>query len=442
MFGYRKLHVVILARLWNLFSGLLFVVVSSNVFTAIEQGIVYTFLGLAAAQFFFDLGVGVVLANIVGRFTPNHKNNTLFDDQEIAHVRSVINYGLKWSLFAGILLFAMLAIIGIFLFSDNQYDIDNLQTIWVFYAVLVAFSMSFHMFLRLFEGLGFVVEAAISRSIQSFMNIALIFGLSIFEVGLGSLPIALFVALLIASLYFVLSNAAIRDGFSRGLIASQPINWKKDIWPFQSKMAIIWIASYIIYQSQTPILFSLAGAEAAGFFGIANQLFLALNTSANIFLTYNIKDWTRLSVNGDMQALNKSFVRTLALTVGIAIVGCIAIIGGIYVIRHLGWQMAGRFPDFSLLILFAIAACFNQIFFCLGYYFRAQGREPLWWVSVIAAIAILIVPVVLWQSFDISAAIWSFLFVSVIILSVLSSVYSLFLVRKNKQSTPPQKEAN
>ena len=440
MFGYRKLHVVILARLWNLLSGLLLVFVSSNVFSAVEQGVMYTFLSLAAAQFFFDLGVGVVLANIAGRNASGNAEDSDYTSEELKYLNSITTFALKWSFVAGTILIAILGVIGWVLFADDQQVGANLQTIWLAYVVLVACSMSFHLFLRLFEGLGFVVEAAIARSVQSAANIAVIYLLAIYGMGIISMVVALLIALIAACIYFLASSSKIRSACRPSLAVKGIINWRKDVYPFQSKVAVSWLAGYVIFQSQVPILYSLAGPIQAGQLGIAVQIFQSLNTSANIFLTYNIKDWTRLSVNDDMQALNKSFMRTLALTLGITIVGCIAIVGGIFIIRHLGWQMAVRFPDLSLLILFAIAACFNQIFFCLGYYFRAQGREPLWWVSVIAAIAILIVPAILWQSFDITAAIWSFLFVSVVILSVLSSIYSLFFIKKDKRPTTSQEE--
>jgi O-antigen/teichoic acid export membrane protein len=443
MFGYKKLHIVALARIWNLFSGLLLVFAASNVFTATEQGAFYTFLSLGAAQFFFDLGIGFVLANLAGRKTPEDRDGVAYGDLELEHVKASVRFGLKWSLISGVTLFLVLGTIGWYVFTHGESDTDFIRLIWIAYVALVAFAMSFHLFLRLFEGLGFVVETAIARSIQSFVNIAVIYVVALTGIGIIALPIALAVALITASFYFMWCSEKIRSTFKITGLKSAGINWREDIWPFQSRVAVTWISGYIIFQAQTPILFLLSSGIEAGKFGIAVQIFQALNTSANIFLTYNIREWTRFSANNDLNSLNRSFMKTLVLTCTLMAVGCLCVILGFWAIHYLGWAMAKRFPDMELLLLFSIAATFNQVFFCLGYYFRARGIEPLWWISTLAALVILLMPVLLWNNYSIAAATWSFFGVSVLLLGLLAPVYSYFLIRKlDKMPLPIAVDSN
>lgn len=424
-----------MARGWNLLSGLLLVLVASNVFSAVEQGVFYTFLSLGAAQYFFDLGVGFVLANLAGLNTPEDQEGQAYNKKELALVRVLVWFGLKWSAIAGLALVVILGISGILIFSTQAKSAANVQIVWLFYVILVACAMGFFLFLRLFEGLGFVVEAAIARSIQSFVNIVVLYLLAMAGFGIASMAVALLVALIAASSYFFFSSEKIRQAFSAKISSEWQIDWHRDIWPFQSRMAVSWIASYIIFQAQVPLLYMLASPVEAGRFGITIQIFQALNTSANIFLTYNVRHWTRLSANNELKKLDRSFLNVLFLTTGLMAIGCMVVLFGFWLIDQMGLVMAERFPNRELMFLYAIAATSNQIFFSLGYYFRASGTEPLWWISTLAATMILLVPLVLGTSYDIVVASWSFFATSIFILGILAVVYSYFLSTRRKRQS-------
>lgn len=429
MFGYKKLHVVAAARFWNLLSGLLLVIIASNVFSSVEQGIFYTFLSIGAAQYFFDLGVGFVLASLAGRNTPNDEENLPYGQKELQFLRAAVRFALKWAIVAGSALVVIIGAIGLYVFSTSKTTIPDIYYIWIAYVILIAFSMGLNLILRMFEGLGFVVEAAIARTVQSVTNITMLTIFAMYDLGVASIPGALLLSLIATALYFSISSEKIRSTFTSEPISTSAINWRKDIWPFQSRMAITWISGYVIFQAQTPMLYALSGPEDAGRFGIAVQIFQALNTSANIFLTYNMRLWTSYAGAGKLALLNHSFRMTTALTVSLLLAGCISVLACLLLANNMNLAMVSRFPDLKLLVLFSIAACFNQFYFCLSYYFRALGTEPLWWLSLIAAIFTLIVPFYLGKNYDILSAVLSFFIASTFILGIVSILYSIRLSR-------------
>ena len=425
----RSLQIVVFARVWSLLSGLLLVAIASIVFTPTQQGYFYTFLSLAASQYFFDLGVGFVLANIAGRHTPNDIEGRAFSLEELDKMRSIVRFALKWSLLASIALILILGVIGFNLFSNVIDHNHELKYIWLAYILFVAYTMSFHLFLRMFEGVGFVVEAALTRSIQSFVNIICLYLFASNQLGIVSMVYAVIISLIVATVFFAASSTKIRSTFSFQRSDTKRINWKKDIYPFQSKVAISWIAGYVIFQSQIPILYHLSGPIQAGKFGLIVQVFQALNTSVNIFLTFNVRPWTRFSSIGNYSELHKSFKKTTLITLGLMAIGSGLVLMASWVLIFLNFEVSTRIPEFKVLLIYAVAACFNQIFFCLGYYFRAQEKEPLWIFSVFAAIAILATPLFLRENFNITAAVLSFFISSVFILGIFSTLYSLRLIR-------------
>lgn len=430
---------VFAARIWSLLSGLLLVYVAASVLTEVEQGQFYTFLSLAAAQFFFDLGAGFVLANIAGREMADvgidDPNDIEIDSFQ--KLKPIIVFALRWSAVAGLVLIAVLGVVGYLLFSDGKPDAEYLTNIWIVYVVFIAFTMIFHLFLRLFEGVGFVVEAALSRSIQSFVNIVCLYTFAVMGLGIASMVVAAVIALLVAILYFLLSSRQIRASFKKLAERTSDIKWVKDVLPFQTKVAMTWLSGYVIFQSQIPFLYRFAGPVEAGKLGIAVQILQALNTSVNIFLVYNIKNWTNLAKNNDIEALNRDFLKVLTLTVGLMITACAAILSVVFALDYFEFTIVERFPALSLLTVYAVAACFNQIFFALGYYFRARGEEPLWWLSVLASIGVLAIPLYLGDEFTVEAAIYSFSGFTTTFLGILAPIFALYYVRKNDRLVHP-----
>lgn len=418
-------------------SGLLLVYIATVVFTPVEQGVFYTFLSLGAAQFFFDLGTGFVLANIAGREAPNFVGGSPIPAKELDALRQVVGFAWRWSAVAGLSLIVALGLVGTYVFRDQQSDSPQLIYVWMAYVSLVALSMCAQLFLRMFEGLGFVTQAASCRSVQSLVNVLCLYVLASNEFGIASVPMAMAIAVFSSTLYFYLSCKELRVAFSKGDSTTSSINWRRDILPFQSRVAVSWLAGYVIFQGQTPFLYKLAGPVEAGRFGMAVQIFLALTTSANIFLTLNIKTWTKHAANEEWSKLNRSFFRTTGATLLLIVFGCAAVLSAASYLTSHQFEIATRLPEFKILILFAIATSSNQVFFCLGYYFRARAEEPLWWISLIGAICILAVPTVMGIGFTALAAAVSFSVVALLLFGVLAPAYSYRLVATNILGTSP-----
>jgi O-antigen/teichoic acid export membrane protein len=418
------------ARAWNLISGLLLVFVAAALFTEEQQGYFYTFLSLSAAQYFFDLGTGYVLANIAGKAIANNHESEALNLLSKQKLAAVLRFAIVWGQYAGLALFVILGAIGFVFFSQKAYPAENVSLIWGFYALFISLTMVFQLFLRLFEGIGYVVEAAIARTIQGVCNVITLFALAYAGLGLSSIVYAAVAGLVAGAGYIIFACPDIRQSFGKDLPKGEPLDYKSDILPFQSKVAATWIGGYIIFQAQIPLLYHFAGPVAAGKFGIAVQIMQALNTTANIFLTYHIKDWTRYASRGEYRKLHRELLWVTALTTGLVIAACAGLLVFAYGLSYYNFDIVQRFPSIGLLMIYAIAACINQPFFALGFYFRALGDEPLWWVSIIAGLAIIAVPLIVGSQYDLQTAIYSFAAICIIAFGVIAPLASITHFRK------------
>jgi O-antigen/teichoic acid export membrane protein len=380
----------------------------------VEQGVFYTFLSLVTAHYFFDLGVGFMLGNLAGRRVADAELHNQKDT--VLALGGILRFACIWSAIAGVVMFVVIGSVGFVIFARNGFDIPSLSTIWLAYCGCSCVLMIINIYLRILDGLGHVQVAAYLRLFVSSLNVFLIYVLVLGGLGLAALPVALCFTLFLAVVVAYRTVPEVRLTFSAAIWqVPSDLNWRRDIWPFQRGVAVTWLSAYVFFQAPIPILFWLQGAEAAGRFGMCVQIFLAINSSANIFLTYKVRPWTQLAVSQAFDALKKDFWRVCILTAGLTLLGAIAVLLGFFLLEKLGSDIPSRASAPTVMIFYACAIVLNQFYFAVSYYFRAQERERVWKITLVAAICTLVTPLLAPAAFDEVRAGLAFLLISVVV---------------------------
>ncbi len=412
---YRGIVPVAAARVGNLFVGFCLILVVSTLYSPIEQGVFYTFLSLVTAHYFFDLGVGFTLGNLAARRMASAELQNQNDP--VQALGGILRFAGIWSVLAGLMMILVIGLIGVVTFANNSFSIPQLTLIWLAYCACASVLMIFNIYLRILDGLGHVQTSAYLQLFVSALNVLLIGVLAYSGFGLEALPIALGITLCLGICLAYWKVSVVRLSFSAAIWrVPSDLNWRTDIWPFQRSVAVTWLAAYVFFQAPIPILFWLQGAEQAGRFGMCVQIFLAINTSANIFLTYKVRPWTQLAVSGAFGALKTSFWRVCFLTSGLTFVGAVSVLLGFFVLERLGSGIPARASAPMVLSFYACAIVLNQFYFAVSYYFRAQEREPVWAVTLVAAICMLLTPLLAPAQFDEMRAGLSFMMISVFVI--------------------------
>jgi len=352
-------------------------VVSTNL-SSIEQGFFYAFQSLGAAQFFFDLGVGFVLANIAGRRVAKAHIDGC---SELEALSAVLTFSLKWSFFAGLLLYGALHIAGIYMFPAN------VRSTWSYYSVFVAVNIASNSILSIMEGVGRVIAVSVVRAMQSTFFVLTLFVFTKHGRGLLALPVSLLISQLPIIVWMIWNHWPLVLGRNS---RNNAIQWHKEILPLQWRVAISWMAGYFVFQAPITFLYKVVGPEEAGQLGLSMQIFQALTTLANILLSVRTKIWTRMAVHEQYYVLRCDLWLIIRRCVGVVILGAVLLI----VLR---WQLflfaplySDRIVDIKAWCLLGFSAMANQIFYGLNYYFRAQGQEPLWVVAATAGLVAII----------------------------------------------------
>jgi hypothetical protein len=368
----------------SLVSSVLLIIAVSSKLSLHDQGVYYLLQSFVALTFFFDLGIGFVLANMAG--IANAKLPTERAKSSISVV-AVARFGIKWCLLAGSLFTIIVGLAGI-------RPVMNLPTadwlslvMWGLLVLGTGCNLGLGALLSLFEGLGFVRQAAIVRFAQAFANGASFLAIVNFNHNPFSIGLSTAISVIVAGLLFVR-----RFGREiRHFVRSPPghaLVWTKDVLPFQWRVGISWLTGYFMFQAPTFAIATFGSIYQAGRFGLSMQIVLAILSVAQVYLTFCVARWAAKASDEASGGIFRDYLISVAVTTAIVFAGGVVLLMGIHFLAP-PWLASRVLPEIGLVQLI-LGTCGFQAFMCGNFYFRAQLRESLWPVSVMGAAVIII----------------------------------------------------
>ena len=358
-----------------------------------EQGYYYTFASILAVQIFFELG----LSGILTQYTAHEFAHLKFEEDgkisgPIVHqsrLSSLLYFCVKWFGIISFFLLILLIIVGFVFFSryESKANIDW-KTPWVILCVSTALNLFIDPLLAFFEGIGLVRDMAKVRLVQKSTNVILL--LVFFSLGfkLYSAALASLVAILVnfAQIFFSTRIRVLKKvWYLKGEFA---VNYLKEIFPFQWRIALSWISGYFIFQLFNPVLFATEGAATAGQMGMTLQ---ALNGIAGVSMSWivtKVPAFSAFIATRNFKGLNRSFDATLK-QLAIVNLGLSAIfIGGIFLLQLFHSPFSSRFLSLWPSLLFTITAFANQIIFAWATYLRCHKKEPFLINSIVVGLLV------------------------------------------------------
>lgn len=380
----RHVLSTMILRVWNIFIGLALMLVIPLKMTAVDQGFYYTIMSLASVQVFFELGFNYVLTQIVAHEAPYIDSSR----DSFERVRNLVHLSKKWYTISSALFFFIGGAIGILVLKVTSDDYRIIGT-WVTVLFFTSVNLYISPKLAIVEGLGCVSEVAKLRLKQSFLGyVSLIFFL-FFGLGLPAMVCISFFASCIG-VYWCTNNDSIRRFSSRHSEHCaqniNDINWKKDIFPFQWRIAVSWMSGYFIFQAMNPIVFYHQGAEVAGKLGLSLSVFNAITTLSMSWIYAKAPTFGTLISQQKFIESKKIFkIATLSSSMCNVFLCCIFIFAA-YCIGLFYPQLTHRVLNLSCLTLLAICSLANQVIFSFAVYMRSFKNEPMMLNSIVTAV--------------------------------------------------------
>ena len=329
--------------------------------TAAEQGYYYALWSLVALQSVFELGFSFVILQVAAHERAHlefHSDGSI-TGSESAHVRlaSLLQRAVKWYTSAAVLMGIILMIGGTRFFSLHQQS--QTPNIWIvplrITVLACAITFSIGPVLSFLEGCGQVTQVARMRFFQSTVSVAASWTAMLSHHGLFSPAMVLLGQGFVASI-LLYSRRRLLLPLLRKHVHGFGISWKREVWPFQWKIAISWLCDYFIFQLFTPVLFAFRGPVEAGRMGLSMSVVMQMSAMMLAWMTTKAAPFGNLIARKERPELDKMFFRSLRqsliLFAGAAFLVLMGVLAAPYILPRISQRIEG-WPIFLLLLLTA-----------------------------------------------------------------------------------------
>jgi hypothetical protein len=388
----RAIAFTVMGRFWQGMAGIVTVLLIARFLTPTEQGYYYTFTSLLALQVVFELGFSFVVLQLTAHerapltFLPDGR----VEGNAIAYSRiaSVLQKSIRWYSVAALLMVVTVLPAGLYFFGTHQQPgaVVLWKVPWCIVAMAVAFTFQLNPVFSFLEGCGFVSHVARMRLGQALLGSALAWTALATHHGLFA-PAMVIVGQVTAGLAFLLT--AQRRRLLTNLlfhpVGEHFVGWRREIWPFQWRIALSWLSGYFIFAIFNPLLFAYQGAVAAGRMGMSLTVTGMIGVIAMAWMNTKASPFGNLVARNEIGTLDRLFFRTLWQSTVLGAIGaaglflCLLVLGPSY--PKLEARLLTPWA-FGLLLLTTLI---NQVIFSEALYLRAHKCEPFLVNSVTGA---------------------------------------------------------
>jgi hypothetical protein len=237
------------------------------------------------------------------------------------------------------------------------------------------------------EGCGFVSRVARARLAQSITAGLLAWTALLLHHGLFA-PALLISGQAIAGIVWLSRRHRLLFHLLRHPVGQHAIDWWKEVWPFQWRIAISYASGFFIFQLYNPVLFRYWGPVAAGRMGMSMNISNAIAAVALAWINTKAAPFGAMIARREYATLDRLFFRTLWQSLWLAALGGLTVWSAVILINHRHMTFAQRvLPPLPFALLLG-SMCINQVVFSWALYLRAHKQEKFLIPSVIGAISL------------------------------------------------------
>lgn len=429
-----------LGRIVQGIGGIISILFVAKYLTSTEQGFYYTFGSIVAIQVFFELGLNGIITQYVAHEASHLQwkdSISLTGDQKyLSRLSSLLHFSVKWYSSFALLLLVTLIIVGFVFFTKYQTSTDNVvwKLPWILLAVTTSINLLIAPILAFFEGLSKVKEVALIRLVQQCIGLivlcgGLFMGAKLFVSGINWLVGIIIVLTLIWNSNFksIFINIWITE-------ITERVNYKKEIFPYQWKIALSWISGYFIFQLFNPVLFATEGAIVAGQMGMTLAALNGIQSLSLSWMSTKVPLFSNLIAKREYQKLDNIFDKTMKQSISINIVILSIMYIGLLLMKCFNdtfgqMNLSNRFLSYIPMLLLMISLVINQAVNSWAIYLRCHKREPYLINSIIGAILCSLSTIIAGQYWGVIGITWGYFLIALL---MFIWAYKIFNNKKNE----------
>jgi len=387
----RAIAYTLAGRGWSVLSGPVTLFFIARFLKPAEQGFYYTFGSVIALNIFFELGLTFVILQFASHEKAHLEWNEFgtLSGSPVAHTRlaALLKLALKWYSIAASLVLLVVLPAGLVFFAKNSgASAVSWRAAWIWLVIASALDLLISPLQAIIEGSGKVSQLASMRIGQSVLSSLGLWLTLISHGGLFASPVVETVNVGVALAWIIIGYRRFFQVLLRSDVSGSPLNWGKEVWPFQWRIALSWLSGYFIFQIFNPVLFATRGPVVAGQMGMSITLCNALLGVSIAWMSTKASPFGVLVARREWHELDVIFFRTLRQSILVLVTGGLAIFGAIVYLNYNHHPFSQRIVSPSVFLMILIATMMNHIVFCEAQYLRTHKEEPFLWTSLTLAV--------------------------------------------------------
>lgn len=387
----RAIAYTTVARAIQAVGGFVTIFLVAHFMSQEEQGYYYTFNSILSIQMFVELGLGGIITQFIAHefaFLRIKNNQIEGGETHLAKLASLTRFFAKWYVVAAFLLFVILFLIGFSFFqSYSTNDTIEWRLPWLILIIATSLNLLLSPLFAFFEGINRVADVAFIRMITQMSSLICIWTILISG---GKLYAAAFTSLinLVISILLLFNYKGLIKVFLSVFKSAREValNYFKEIFPYQWRIALSWMSGYFIFQFFNPVLFAICGPEDAGKMGMSLAVLNGILGLTLSWTSTNIPFWSGMIAKKEYAELDSSFNNVLKSSSLVCTLGIIVFLLGLYVLKIMGIQLYDRFLPFYLSAILSTSIFFNNIINAWATYLRCHKKEPFLLQAVVVGV--------------------------------------------------------
>lgn len=383
----RSIAIIIANRVWGVMAGPATLIFIANYLAPMEQGFYYGFTSLLGLQVFFELGLGFVVMQTASHLMAHLRidnSEILGDVADKARLGRLFSDILIWYSIVCVAFIISAWLAGGWFFSRTPSSSSvDWELAWTLVVPIFGLSILANAAFSLLEGMGQVADVAAVRLVQSVSGMLCLWLMLYLGFNLMALVALHLSNLMLALVWLFYSKGRLLHNLFSKRAKPGTIDWGTEIWPFQWRIALSWIAGYVGTQAITLILFSYLGPIEAGKFGFSLMAMGAIASSATAWVTTKSSMFGGLVVKRQFDELEFIYVQARRGALIVGSLGVSVMLACVGILVFLDNPFVDRFVPISGLCAMAIAMLVNVKVSCDATYLRAFRREPYLFLSII-----------------------------------------------------------
>ena len=372
----------VVGRLWQAGASIITLFVLAHFLSPIEQGFYFTFGSIITLQIFVELGLSVVIT----QFASHEQAYLKWTDSGILsgprqykdRLASLIQLTMKWYGVAAVLMIVLLLPSGYLFFLKQQVKYADIVWQAPWFCLVVFFTIFFYLspLLGLLEGCGKIKDVAKMRFAQDLIANLLLWLGCLGKLGLWVAPLFYIGRSLVILLWL---STDWRKNFFKDILKIKPqtvISWRKEILPFQWKIALSWMGGFFIFQLFNPVLFAYHGAVIAGQMGLSLAACNGVAAIAMAWVSTKIPIFGNLIAKKEYIELDNLFFRIFKQSFIVVLFLVVSSVAVVYFLKLMQWPLGNRFLPMLPFLLLNGVVLVNHSVFAQAAYLRAHKQEP------------------------------------------------------------------